>query len=273
MLLADDAPLRRIRRAWVTWGLILACILVFALQCVSDAPFHALALHPAELLRAPGDPEVQMRLLGYMLLHGGILHLLGNLLALSVFGDNVEDAFGHLRFALLYGVSGVVAAFTQAVAEPDPRVVLVGASGAIAGVMAAYLLLFPRAKLYVLAFARLPVLVPAGWFVGAWFGLNLLNALSREAGEVAHWAHVGGFLAGILLTLLARPPGVPLFQPAFASPTPPWPWFRRVAFDFAPEVARRDGPAGSAMEARDSRLAAIGKAVAFLVLTLLSAWF
>lgn len=273
MLLADDAPLRRIRRAWVTWGLILACLLVFALQCVSDAPRHALALRLTDLLRTPGDPDVQMRLLGHMLLHGGLWHLLGNLLALFVFGDNVEDAFGHLRFALLYLASGIAAALAQASAEPDPRVVLLGASGAIAGVMAAYLLLFPRAKLYVLAFARIPVLVPAGWFVGAWFGLNLLSALSQEAGEVAHWAHVGGFLAGIVLTLLARPPGVALFQPAFASATPHWPWFRRVAFDFAPEAAPRPGPSGSAMEATDSRLAAIGKAVAFLVLVLLSAWF
>jgi len=273
MLLADDAPLRRIHRAWVTWGLILACLLVFALQCVSEAPEQLLALPLTELLRAPGDPDVQMRLLGHMLLHGGIWHLLGNLLALFVFGDNVEDAFGHLRFVLLYLASGIAAAFAQAVAEPDSRVILLGASGAIAGVMAAYLLLFPRAKLYVLAFARVPVLVPAGWFVGAWFGLNLLSALSREAGEIAHWAHVGGFLAGILLTLLARPPGVALFQPAFASPTPPWPWFRRVAFDFAPEAARHGSPSGSAVEARDNRLAAIGKAVVFLVLALLSAWF
>lgn len=141
-----------------------------------------------------------------MFLHGGIMHLAGNLLFLYIFGDNVEDAMGHRKFLLFYLASGVLAAFTQVVFEAGSTVPTVGASGAIAGVMGAYLLLFPKAKvdiliIIVVIFRILPI--PAWIMLCVWFALQFVGVLSSgtQAGGVAYWAHAGGFVAGLLLTL------------------------------------------------------------------------
>ncbi len=276
MLLADDLPLARIRTAWVTWGLMAACVLGYILQQGSAPLEDALALWPKDLLADPKDPHQLLRLLGYMFLHGGWLHLGGNLLVLFVFGDNVEDALGHLRFLLLYLLAGVAGGALHVLLGPDPETPLVGASGAIAGVMAAYLLMYPRAKLFVLAFARLPVLLPASWFVAAWFGVNLLEAARGGHGgdhDVAWWAHIGGFVTGLALVLPLRQPGVALFQPALASPSPRLGWLRRVSFDFAPEVRPGQEQEGHGEGLMDGRLAALGKALLFVVLLFFSAWF
>ena len=277
MLLADDLPLARIRTAWGTWGLMVACLLGFVFQLAPGSPVeNALALWPKDLLADPKDPQQWLRLAGYMFLHGGWLHLGGNLLVLFVFGDNVEDALGHWRFLLLYLLAGVAGGAAHSLLAADPETPLVGASGAIAGVMAAYLLLYPRAKLFVLAFARLPVLLPASWFVAAWFGTNLLEAaMGGHGGEhdVAWWAHIGGFVFGLALVLPLRQEGVALFQPALASPSPRLGWLRRVSFDFAPEVKTGEAHESHGFGMMDGRLAALGKAVLFVVLLFFSAWF
>lgn len=274
MLLADDQPLQRIRRAWATLALIGACLLGWAAQLADGRLLLEHALWPAALRDSPGDPAVLLSLLGYQFLHGGWLHLGGNLLVLFVFGDNVEDALGPWRFLALYLLAGVGGGLLHALLVPDPLTPMVGASGAIAGLMAAYLLLYPRAKLLVLAFGRWPVLLPASWFVGAWFGVNLLAGLEVKAeDEVAWWAHIGGFLAGLALLLVLRPRGVALFQPALASPAPPLGWLGRVAFDFAPEAAPRHGAPLADAGLLDGKLAALVKAALFVVLIFLSAWF
>ncbi len=277
MLLADDLPLSRLRHAWVTWGLMAACLLGFLVQLAPGSTLEQqLALWPGQWRANPGSPAQWPHLLGYMFLHGGWLHLGGNLLVLFVFGDNVEDALGHGRFLLLYLLAGLAGGALHALLGTDPEVPLVGASGAIAGLMAAYLLLYPRAKLFLLAFARVPVLVPASWFVAAWFGMNLLQALHSAPGgeqDVAWWAHIGGFVTGLALVGPLRQPGVALFQPALASPSPRLGWLRRVSFDFAPEMRPDANRADTGDDAADGRLAALGKAALFVLLLFLSAWF
>jgi len=151
-------------------------------------------------------------LLTSMFMHGGWFHILGNMWFLSLFGDNVEDAMGPVRFALFYLVCGVAAALAHVAASPDSAVPIVGASGAIGGVMGAYAALYPRAPVHVLVplgffFPRF--VVPAYLMLGYWFLLQILGgipALHGSGSGVAFWAHVGGFAAGIALLPLFRVP-------------------------------------------------------------------
>ena len=144
-----------------------------------------------------------------MFMHGGWLHLIGNMWFLWIFGDNVEDAMGHVRFSIFYLLCGLAAALTQMAANASSTVPMVGASGAIGGVMGAYALLYPRAHVHMfvfLGFYMTTVAVPAIYMLGYWFLLQLLSGLPRVAGEdmggVAFWAHVGGFVAGLALVML-----------------------------------------------------------------------
>lgn len=140
-----------------------------------------------------------------MFLHGGWMHLGGNMLFLYIFGDNIEDELGHVTYLIFYVVCGVAAALIQYAADPFSNVPMVGASGAIAGVMGAYLLLFPKAKvdilfIFIIIFRVIPV--PAWIMLGLWFGLQLwggVGAVAEGGGGVAYWAHAGGFLAGMAL--------------------------------------------------------------------------
>lgn len=151
-----------------------------------------------------------------MFMHGGWLHIAGNMLFLWVFGDNVEDAMGHLRFLIFYLLSGIGAVALQVAITPDSIVPMVGASGAIAGVLGAYLMLFPGARVRVLVFLGFFVTVialPALIVIGVWILLQFLAgyaALGPETqqtgGGVAYWAHIGGFITGIALVFLFRDP-------------------------------------------------------------------
>ena len=150
-----------------------------------------------------------------MFVHGGVAHLTGNLLFLWIFGDNVEDRLGHGRFLMFYLLCGFAAAVSQAVLNPSSLVPMVGASGAIAGVMGAYLVLYPRSRVLML-FPFPPILfeLPAVFFLVMWFlvqflnGVNQLPIFERNAisGGVAFWAHVMGFVSGLLLVLVMRRP-------------------------------------------------------------------
>ena len=151
-----------------------------------------------------------------MFLHGGLLHLGGNMLYLWIFGDNVEDRLGHGRFLLFYLLCGVAAAVAQAMISPDSRVPMVGASGAIAGVMGAYFVLYPRSRIVTLVpifiFFQI-VEIPAIFFLGLWFVLQFLSgvgsvatAAGRISGGIAFWAHVAGFAAGVVGVFLMRRP-------------------------------------------------------------------
>ena len=150
-----------------------------------------------------------------MFVHGGLAHLIGNLLFLWIFGDNVEDRLGHGRFLTFYFLCGVIAALSQLVLDPDSTVPMVGASGAIAGVMGAYLVLYPRSR--VLMLFPFPVFLfelPAIVFLGMWFFVQFLNGIGQLpvfqqdqiSGGVAFWAHVMGFVSGLVLVVFMKRP-------------------------------------------------------------------
>ena len=170
----------------------------------------AYAAIPAELFHTGtmvGDPRVPagLTVLTSMFLHGGFLHLGGNMLYLWIFGDNIEDVMGHGRFIVFYLLAGLAAVFAHAVTAPTSTVPMIGASGAISGVLGAYLLLFPRARVRVLILLGVVtriVLVPAIVVLGFWIVVQVLNgafSLGGPGGGVAWFAHVGGFVAGLAL--------------------------------------------------------------------------
>jgi len=151
------------------------------------------------------DPGRQLsHLMTSMFLHGSWMHLLGNMWFLWLFGNNIEDSMGRLRFVVFYLLTGLAAAFGQIVTNPESIIPMVGASGAISGVMGAYLILYPRVKVYVLVPIFIfftSIALPAWVMLGYWFFIQLASGLlsSGEMGGVAFWAHVGGFVAGVVL--------------------------------------------------------------------------
>ena len=234
MLIADRNQLTRIERPWVTMGLIGLCVLIFVVEVASRGELPDwLVFRTGDLWERPGSPATWIGLLGHALTHADFMHLAGNMLVLWVFGDNVEDALGHPRFLILLVVAAIAGALAMALTAPMDTL-LVGASGAISGIMAAYLLLYPHARVLMLAWKGVPVQVPAGWFVALWFAVNLLRAVLDAAGpaeerdSVAWIAHLAGFVAGLAFTLGSRPAGVALFQRERFSPTTAasWIWTR-----------------------------------------------
>ncbi len=225
--LRDDNPLKVIPFQIVTAGLIAACIGVFVWQfslgqgaanqavmaygAIPSVIFGLRDLHPDLALVPPA-----LTVLTSLFLHGDILHLGGNMLYLWVFGDNIEDAMGHMRFIVFYLLCGVAATLAHGLSDPASPAPLIGASGAISGVLAAYLVLHPRVKVLVLAFYRIPIRLPAYIVLGGWIALQGFNAWFDGAmpgeGGTAWWAHIGGFLAGLLLIVPMRRRGVPLFD-------------------------------------------------------------
>jgi len=169
------------------------------------------------LVGSPSDlwdwPQLFLALFTSQFLHGGVLHLASNMLYLWIFADNVEDRLGHARFLFLYLTSGVAAAVTQVLISPHASVPMVGASGAIAGVLGAYLLLFPASRIVTLVplwFYWETIEIPALLFLGLWFLLQWLYGLHTigqvaDVGGVAFWAHIGGFIAGLVGVVILRP--------------------------------------------------------------------
>lgn len=160
---------------------------------------------PAEIIRG----ENLHTLFTSIFLHADIFHIGGNMLFLYVFGDNVEDAFGHLRFLLFYLVCGLVADFVHILSISTSGGLLVptlGASGAISGVMGAYILLYPRARIetLILTFVITIVSIPAVFFLGFWFLLQLIYTWLDLSGNIAYWSHIGGFVAGLILGFTVR---------------------------------------------------------------------
>lgn len=167
---------------------------------------------PQDIPQRPGPPIIYLTILSAMFMHGGFGHIAGNMLYLWIFGDNVEHRFGTGRFVLFYLVSGLVATLVQVAMHPSGLVPNLGASGAIAGVLGAYLVLFPRNRVNAVFFFRV-VSVPAVLVLGLWIGLQFVNqwgatAATEETGGVAYGAHIGGFLAGMALALVLRGRGV-----------------------------------------------------------------
>jgi membrane associated rhomboid family serine protease len=237
----------------VTYGLIAANVLAWALlQGFGTEPSLSrsvcqLGLTPGELLQlaSPGarvpiaegvvcvvtDMPSWFTPLTSMFMHGGWMHLIGNMWFLWIFGNNVEDSMGHARFLAFYLLCGFAAAAAQTMADPASIVPMVGASGAIGGVMGAYVMLYPRVHVHMLVFLGFfvtTIAVPAVFMLGYWFVLQLLSGWLSNAAEggVAFWAHVGGFVAGAVLVLLFRNPRLldrhPYYGFRRGSPTRSW---------------------------------------------------
>jgi membrane associated rhomboid family serine protease len=153
-----------------------------------------------------------LTLVTYMFLHANWVHLVGNMLFLWVFGDDIEVALGHLRFLGFYLLCGIAGGLGHYVAGPASHVPLIGASGAVAGIIAAYLMLRPCQKIWVLLFARLPVKISAYWALGFWVVMQVINFVVDPQGDISWSAHIGGVLAGPLLVVVLRQPGVKLFD-------------------------------------------------------------
>jgi rhomboid family protein len=213
--LSDLNPTRR--TPWVTYLLIAINVLVFVLYELpkSDAAlqqaFINLAVVPANIARAPFSMESILDTIRSMFFHGGWDHILGNMLYLYLFGDNVEDRFGAILYLALYFISGFVASYAQVFIDPSSTIPNIGASGAIAGVLGSYIILYPRAKVRgIVALGGFGTMQewPAIIVLGMWFVLQLVNGFAslgtdaQYGGGVAFFAHIGGFIAGIILTFI-----------------------------------------------------------------------
>ena len=226
--ISDDNPTRR--TPIITWAILITCVIVFFWQLSFDegqteAVIRSLGFTPRDFFArgfgAGAESGAWLTLLTSMFLHGGLMHLGGNMLYLWIFGNNVEDAFGHGRYLLFYLACGVAAALAQAVAEPDTGIPMVGASGAISGVLGAYVLIYPQARITViipLGLILYPTKISSVFVVGFWFVLQLISAALAEPGApgVAWLAHVGGFVAGMLMTPLLSQ--YPLFGRHYRGP-------------------------------------------------------
>jgi membrane associated rhomboid family serine protease len=248
--LRDDVPASR--PPIVTRALVIACSIAFVLQLgdpegqlierfgmvparvFDPETIHVLRGPRGQLLARIGEAAVPdwLTLLTCTFLHGGWLHFLGNMLFLWIFGDNVEDRFGRVRFLAFYLACGVAASAAHLLAARDSAVPTIGASGAIAGVMGAYLLLYPRARVQMLViwgFFVDVIVLPAPFYLGYWFLLQLVGGAvqSGVGGGVAWWAHIGGFVVGALVAAMLR-------AGEWLRPEPPHVVLRRQRFGRAP---------------------------------------
>ena len=224
--LRDDNPTTL--KPVITVGLIALCTLVFfwqlSLGAHAEAMIQALGVMPAALFGNQSlPPELRqvpaaLTVVTSMFLHGGWMHLIGNMLYLWIFGNNVEDAMGHGRFVVFYLLCGVAAVLAQALPAPDSTIPMIGASGAISGVLGAYLLLYPHARVLVLiplGYLSRMVYLPAMVVLGFWFLLQFLSILLTDPNQpgVAFGAHAGGFVAGMLLIPLFKRREIRLLHP------------------------------------------------------------
>ena len=215
----DTIPSRRV--AWMTRAILVANVAVFALELhqgsILEAFIHRFGVVPADwAISNVSDfwdwPHLFLTFVTSQFLHGGFTHLGANMLYLWIFGDNVEDRLGHARFLILYLASGIAASVSQILVTPSSAIPMVGASGAIAGVLGAYLLMFPSARIVTLVplgFMLRTYELPAAFFLGMWFVIQWVQGLTTigdvaDVGGVAFWAHIGGFVSGMVLTGLLR---------------------------------------------------------------------
>lgn len=228
--LHDDNP--TIIKPVVTIGLIIICVLVYLWQFSLDDELnkvmvYSLGMIPTVLFNeAQLPPELylvpaELTILSSMFMHGGFMHLAGNMLFLWVFGNNIEDSMGHGRFIFFYVLCGAAAALCQALLDPSSNIPMIGASGAISGILGAYLILHPHAKVLTVIPFIIPLAfrIPAMLVLGFWFISQIINSLASGADEagVAWWAHISGFLAGLLLINLFKAKHIPRFASAIQS--------------------------------------------------------
>ena len=234
--IGDEDTSGRTEIPWVNLAIIAINVVVFLYQLLDPNFTNGYSAVPAEITsgkdiigrflltapdgtavvidEAPGPSPIWLTLITSTFMHGGWLHIGGNMLFLFIFGDNVEKAYGHVKYAVFYFVCGIIAGLAHVLSQPDSIIPSLGASGAIGGVLAAYLVLFPTNRVKVLLTLGVvilrPIMVPALVMIGLWAVLQFINgigsiAVSEETSGVAYWAHIGGFVAGFLITLLAKP--------------------------------------------------------------------
>jgi len=213
----------------VTIGFIVMCVLVFLYEIslppqMNEAFVYMYGAIPAVVFGHVQLPPELMSLPAYgtlissMFLHGGWMHLIGNMLYLWIFGNNIEDVMGHGKFILFYGICGILAALSHGAIDPESTIPMVGASGAISGVLGAYLLLYPRAQVLVLipiGFFTQMIHIPAAIVLGLWFVMQVFSggmSVGHEGGGVAFFAHIGGFIAGMALIGFFKHPHVRFFN-------------------------------------------------------------
>jgi membrane associated rhomboid family serine protease len=227
--LHDANSLKHIQAQYVTIGLIIANVVVFAITALGTEDFTNAAVielgyipstiydyaeRPPSLTLVPDYATF----ITYAFLHSGIFHLGGNMLFLWVFGDNVEDALGHFRFLVFYLLCAAAGAFVHGMTIQDSQAPLIGASGAIAGVVAAYLILHPRVKIWVLAFARIPLRLPAYIVLALWIGFQFVMYLAGGEEQISWGAHVGGIIAGGVLVFILRRRDQPVLDRQIVTP-------------------------------------------------------
>lgn len=214
----DDNPTSS--KPIISWALISICSLIFFYQLsLSIFDFNNFVRYfgitPFKLINNTNDQWFTV--LSSMFVHGNLTHLAGNMVYLWIFGDNIEDSFGKIRFILFYLLCGVAAVFSQILYDPNSLTPMIGASGAIAGVLGAYLILYPRAKIWVfmwIVFIVRLITVPAFIVLGIWMFLQLINVIDQGTSGVAYSAHIGGFIAGMILAPLLKKKNKRLFAPS-----------------------------------------------------------
>jgi membrane associated rhomboid family serine protease len=237
--LHDANALKHIRIQYVTLGLILVNVLIWLfltspIHVSEDAMRAAVYSYGFIPVIASGEQTLPLELqripplasyVTYAFLHGDFMHMAGNMLFVWVFGDNVEDAMGHLRFLFFYLCCAAAGALFHAFVLPQSEAPLIGASGAAAGVISAYLLLHPRVKVWVLALGRIPLRLSALWVIGAWILVQFASFAYSGEEQVSFAAHVGGIAAGAVLLPLLKRRGVALFdrEPVAEVLPPPLP--------------------------------------------------
>jgi len=224
--LHDANNLKNVKRQYVTLILIAINVLIFLITAtpqISDvkeantiffsygfvpAVINDQAVLPPEYIVIPETASY----LTYAFLHANFMHIAGNMLFLWVFGDNVEDAMGHWKFLVFYLICAAAGAFAHSLAIPASQAPLIGASGATAGVVGAYLLLHPRVKIWILAMGRIPLRLSAMWVLGAWIAYQVFSFIAFADSEISWAAHLGGILAGIMLIPFMKSSNVSLFD-------------------------------------------------------------
>lgn len=224
----DGRALSHVERPYATWTIIAVNVVIYffveggAWGRPSFAAVYGFGLIPAtynDYFELPADLAIAapdwLTLVTYAFLHADFWHLAGNMIFLWVFADNIEDAFGHIRFLIFYLLCAVGAGLVFVFSDPAAQTPLVGASGAVAGVVAAYLMLHPRQRIWILILMRVPLRLPAYWVLGFWVLFQFYSILVAQPDEqIAWWAHIGGLVTGALLVLVLRRRGVPLFDRA-----------------------------------------------------------
>lgn len=224
--LHDANALKHVKIQYVTLFLIAANIIIWVVWSTPSltseqavrAAYISYGYIPAVANGYESLPAVYATLpnwasyLTYSFFHSDFMHLAGNMLFIWVFGDNVEDAMGHFKFLLFYLACAAVGAFGHGMVNPQSVAPLIGASGAAAGIIAAYLMLHPQVKIWVLMFGKIPLRISALWVIGAWISYQVFELIFNSGSDVSWGAHVGGIIAGAILVLFMRSPGVKLFD-------------------------------------------------------------